>query len=52
MKAIFSEELVDLKASEIPFEHNYAQDIESLFWLVILVLFLNEDVHITEFSQI
>ena len=29
----------------IPFEHNIAHDIESLFWLAIFILFFNKDVN-------
>ena len=30
---------------EVPFEHNYAHDVESLYWLAVFILFFNEDVH-------
>ena len=31
--------------SGVPFEHNYAHDVESLYWLAVFILFFNEDVH-------
>ena len=36
--------LIKLK-NEVPFEHNYAHDVESLYWLAVFILFFNEDVH-------
>ena len=30
--------------NEVPFRYNYAHDVESLFWLAVLILFFNEDI--------
>ena len=45
LKTLFEQGPVDEVENKVPFEHNYAHDVESLFWLAVFILFFNEDIH-------